>query len=147
MWLLTHCLNEKVHNAVTSDYCRTGLRTLMSWNGKFSALLAICAGNSPATGEFPTQRPVTQSFGVLFDLHLNERLNKKSWGCWFETPSRLLWHHSNVVTRCAPLPLKPVAPYDSPSCAVLLTVLRETALPITAVSTPRCERRVHYIGT
>ena len=28
----------------------------------FSALLAICAGNSPVTGEFPTQRPVTRSF-------------------------------------------------------------------------------------
>ena len=28
----------------------------------FSALLAFCAGNSPATGEFPSQRPVTQSF-------------------------------------------------------------------------------------
>ena len=30
----------------------------------FSALLAICAGNSPVPGEFPTQRPVTQSFDV-----------------------------------------------------------------------------------
>ena len=30
----------------------------------FSALLAICAGNSPVTGEFPTQRPVTRSFDV-----------------------------------------------------------------------------------
>ena len=29
----------------------------------FSALLAFCAGNSPATGEFPSQRPVTWSFG------------------------------------------------------------------------------------
>ena len=27
----------------------------------FSALLALCAGNSPATGEFPAQRPVTRS--------------------------------------------------------------------------------------
>ena len=27
-----------------------------------SALLAFCAGNSPVFGEFPTQRPVTQSF-------------------------------------------------------------------------------------
>ena len=35
---------------------------------KFSALLALCAGNSPVTGEFPAQRPVTQSFGVFFDL-------------------------------------------------------------------------------
>ena len=28
----------------------------------FSALLALCAGNSPVTGEFPSQRPVTRSF-------------------------------------------------------------------------------------
>ena len=34
----------------------------------FSALLAICAGNSPASGEFPAQRPVTRSFGVFFYL-------------------------------------------------------------------------------
>ena len=37
----------------------------------FSALLALCAGNSPATGEFLAQRPVTRSFDDLFDLHLN----------------------------------------------------------------------------
>ena len=40
----------------------------------FSALLAICAGNSPITGEFPAQRPVTWSFDVFFDLCLNKRL-------------------------------------------------------------------------
>ena len=32
----------------------------------FSALLAICAGNSPVPGEFPAQRPVTRSFDVFF---------------------------------------------------------------------------------
>ena len=37
----------------------------------FSALLAICAGNSPVTGEFPAQSPVTRSFDVFFDLRLN----------------------------------------------------------------------------
>ena len=37
----------------------------------FSALLAICAGNSPVTGEFPAQRPVTRSFDVFFYLRLN----------------------------------------------------------------------------
>ena len=37
----------------------------------FSALLAICAGNSPAPGEFPAQSPVTRSFDVFFDLRLN----------------------------------------------------------------------------
>ena len=33
-----------------------------------SALLVICAGNSPVPGEFPAQRPVTRSFDVYFDL-------------------------------------------------------------------------------
>ena len=61
----------------------------------FSALLALCAGNSPATGEFPTQGPVTRSFDVFFVLRLNKRLSKQSWGWWFETPSRSLLHHCN----------------------------------------------------
>ena len=39
----------------------------------FSALLAICAGNSPVPGEFPAQRPVTRSFDIFFDLRLNKR--------------------------------------------------------------------------
>ena len=64
----------------------------------FSALLAICAGNSPVTGEFPTQRPVTRSFDVFFDLHLNERLSKQSWNWWFETPSSPLWRHCNGMS-------------------------------------------------
>ena len=40
----------------------------------FSALLALCVENSPVIGEFPTQRPVTRSFDVFFDLRLNKRL-------------------------------------------------------------------------
>ena len=39
----------------------------------FSALLVICAGNSPATGEFPAERPVTRNFDAFFDLRLNKR--------------------------------------------------------------------------
>ena len=53
----------------------------------FSALLVICAGNSPGTGEFPAQRPVTWGFDVFFDLRLNERLSKQSWGWRFEMKS------------------------------------------------------------
>ena len=60
----------------------------------FSALLAICAGNSPV---FPSQRPVTRNFGVSVVCALNKRLTKQSWGWWFETPSRSLWRHCNVV--------------------------------------------------
>ena len=43
----------------------------------FSTLLAFCAGNSPVTGEFPAQRPVTRSFGVFFDLCPNKWLGKQ----------------------------------------------------------------------
>ena len=42
------------------------------------------------------QRPVTRSFDVFFDLRLNIRLSKQSWGWWFETPSRPLWRHCSV---------------------------------------------------
>ena len=65
----------------------------------FSALLTICAGKSSVTGEFPAQRPVTRSFDVFFDLRLNERLSKQSWGWLFQTPSRPLKRHSIACCR------------------------------------------------
>ena len=49
------------------------------------------------TGEFPSQRPVTQSFDVFIDLRLNKRLRKQSRRRWFETPSPSLWRHRNEV--------------------------------------------------
>ena len=66
----------------------------------FSALLAICVGNSPVPGEFPAQRPVTRSFDVFFDLRPNKQLSKQWWGWWFETPSWSLWRHRNGLIRC-----------------------------------------------
>ena len=36
----------------------------------FSALLAICAGNSPVHDELPAQRPVTRTFDIFCDLRL-----------------------------------------------------------------------------
>ena len=48
--------------------------TIITWRRHpmetFSALLALFAGNSSFTGEFPSQRPVTQSFDIFFDLRL-----------------------------------------------------------------------------
>ena len=43
-----------------------------------------------------SQRPVTRSFDVFFDLRLNKRLSKQSWGWWFETLPWSLWRHWNV---------------------------------------------------
>ena len=64
----------------------------------FSALLAICAGNSPVSGESPAHRPVTRSFDVFFYLRLNKWLSKQWWGWWFGTLSHPLWRHCNVTT-------------------------------------------------
>ena len=63
----------------------------------FSTLLALCAGNSLVTGEFPSQRPVTRSFNVFFDLCLNKRLSKHLRDRRIETPSPSLWRHCNDV--------------------------------------------------
>ena len=56
-------------------------------------------GSWPATGEFPSQRPVTRRFDVFFDLRLNRRLSKQSRPRWFETQSRSLWRHYNAYLR------------------------------------------------
>ena len=52
------CISRHAAGDISNTWWRHQMET-------FSALLAICAGNSPVTGEFPTQRPVTQSFDVL----------------------------------------------------------------------------------
>ena len=68
--------------------------TMTSSNGNISALLVLCEGNSPVTGEFPSERPVTRSFDVFFELRLNKRLSKQSRRRWFETPSLSPTHQS-----------------------------------------------------
>ena len=54
-------------------------------------------GEFTGPGEVPAQRPVTRNFDVFDDLRLNKRLNKQSWGWWFETLSRPLWRHCNEL--------------------------------------------------
>ena len=112
-------LNENrcpVCNSMTSGYGNAWWRHQME---TFSALLAICAGNSPVPGEFPTQRPVTRSFDVYFDLRPDKRLSKQSWGWWFETPSRPLWRHRNGFPHCCPCVREPVATKRFPCNAEL----------------------------
>ena len=96
--------SSNYHSCNSIDWTHCGLsKCLPSWwrhqMEPFSALLAICAGNSPVPGEFPTQRPVTRSFDIYFDLHPNKRLSKQSWGWWFETISWSLWRHCNDNSR------------------------------------------------
>ena len=85
-------MRKLMHSNHKFGFNRTWWRHQME---TFSALLAFCAGNSPVSGEFPAQRPVTRSFDVFFDLHLIKLLSKHSRGWWFETLSRPLWRHCN----------------------------------------------------
>ena len=68
---------------------------MTSSNGNIFRVTGPLCGEFTGPGEFPTQRPVTQSFDVNFDLRLNKRLSKQPWGWWFETPSWSLWRHCN----------------------------------------------------
>ena len=69
---------------------------MTSSNENIFRVTGLCAENSPVTGEFPSQRPVTRSFDAFFDLHLNERLSKQSRRRWFETQLCSFWRHCNV---------------------------------------------------
>ena len=73
-----------------------------------SAILALCEGYPPVTGGFPSQRPVTRSFDVFFELRLKKkRLTKQSRRRWFETPTHSSWRHYNVSVQihvCATRP-------------------------------------------
>ena len=69
---------------------------MTSSNGNIFRVTGPLCGEFTGPGEFPPQRPVTRSFDVLFDLRLNKRLSKQSWGWWFETPSWSLWRQCNV---------------------------------------------------
>ena len=86
-WLfLFHITNDSIWTTWWYDLMET-----------LSALLALCAGNSPVPGEFLAQRPVTRSSDIFYDLRLIKRLSKQYWSWWFETPSRPLWRHSNEL--------------------------------------------------
>ena len=59
----------------------------------FPCYWPFCVGNAPVTGEFPAQRPVTRSFGVFFDLHLNGWVNNREAG-------DLRRHHAHLWRHC-----------------------------------------------
>ena len=84
------CFSTKPADSVniTADICRI---MMTSSNGNIFHVTGHLCGE--VTGEFPSQRPVTRSFDLFFDL----RLSKQWWGWWFETPSRPLWRHCNVI--------------------------------------------------
>ena len=69
---------------------------MTSSNGNIFRITDPLSGEFTGPGEFPAQRPVTQSFDVFFDLRPNKRLSKQPWGWWFETLSWSLWRQCNA---------------------------------------------------
>ena len=88
-WLIANRLFDHPHTL-----CRL-YDMMTSSNGNIFRVTGPLCGEFTGPGEFPTQRPVTQSFDVFFDLRLNRRLSKQPWGWWFETLSWSLWRHRN----------------------------------------------------
>ena len=88
---------------IQHDNCRnktwTRLCMMTSSNGNIFRVTGPLCGEFTGTGEFPTQRPVTRSFDVLFHLCLNKRLGKQPWGWWLETPSWSLWRQCNAEVK------------------------------------------------
>ena len=77
-------------------FWRDSMFMMTSSNRNIFHITGPLCGNSLATSEFFSQRPVTWSFDVFFDPRLNKQLSKQSWGSWFEMPSCPLWRHCNV---------------------------------------------------
>ena len=70
---------------------------MMSSNGNiFHVTGHLCWElTGPRIHRSPVNSP-TRSFDIFFDMHLNKRLSKQSWGWWFETLLHPLWRHCNV---------------------------------------------------
>ena len=99
---------------------------MTSSNGNIFRVTGPLWGNSPVIGEFPSQRPVTRSFDVFFDLRLNKRLSKQSWDWWFETPSGSLWRHCNEKNcqKKSSHPMRGIRPSVGQSETALLEIMK-----------------------
>ena len=93
LWL-SHC---GWNNPEGNGYIRRWVLKIMvtSSNGNIFRVTGPLCWEFTGPCEFPTQRPVTRSFDVFFDLRLNKRLSEQPWGWWVETPSWSLWRQCN----------------------------------------------------
>ena len=73
------------------------IHMMTSSNGNIFRVTGPLCREFTGPGEFPTQRPVTRSFDVFFDLRLNKWLSKQPWSWWFETLSWSLWRQCNEL--------------------------------------------------
>ena len=87
--------DDGTHEPRLLALCVINIVMMTSSNGNIFRVTGPLCGEFTGPGEFPTQRPVTRSFDVFFDLRPNKRLSKQPRGWWFETQSWSLWRHCN----------------------------------------------------
>ena len=68
---------------------------MTSWNGNFYRVTGNLCGEFTGGRWIPITK--TSDAGLWCFLCLNKGPSKQSWGWWFETPSRSLWRHCNVL--------------------------------------------------
>ena len=71
---------------------------MMSSNRNIFRLTGHLRGEFTGHRWIPRTKASDAEFDVFFDLRLNQRLSKHSWGCWFERQSRPLWRRCNGVS-------------------------------------------------
>ena len=82
-----------------SHMIRVSLKSMMTTsNGNIFRITGPLCGEFTGDRCIPSQRPVTWTFDVFLDLHLNKWLNKQPWNLWFEMLSRPLWRHCNAFS-------------------------------------------------
>ena len=102
-WLIIHTTRNTLQRKISKEYEFS--LTKLHWNCNFATIWSRgdelihddfikwthlprywpFAGNSPLIGKFSSQRPLTRSFDVFFDLRLNKQLSKQSWSWWFDS--------------------------------------------------------------
>ena len=103
LWI---CLKQASHKYIFVSFLSYGVEAVKSfpihddvikWK-HFPRYWTFVRGIHRWPVKYPAQRAVTRSFDVCFDLRLNKRLSKQSWGLWLETLSRPLWRHCNDIS-------------------------------------------------
>ena len=80
---------------------------MTSSNGNIFRVTGHLRGEFTGPWWIPHTKASDAELWCFFDLRLNKRLSKQSWGWWFETLSRSLWRHRND-TKFNTVKIRPV---------------------------------------
>ena len=77
---------------------------MTSPNGNIFRVIGPLCGEFTGPRWIPHTKASDAELWCFFDLRLNKRLSKQSWGWWFETLSHPLWRHRNGNLYYLPRP-------------------------------------------